>query len=127
MNTHPEQSPRDDEVDRLLARRYCETSPEFEARWVALKRELRQAPSRRRWALLSWSRWLAVGTLAAALVVAVATWRQPGAGRQSAPEVSPALAELFAMDAVLGRATVLLDPENREALLNLPVKPQPRT
>jgi hypothetical protein len=40
--------------------------------------------------------------------------------------LSPALAELFAMDEVLGRATVLLDAESREALLHLPAEPQLR-
>jgi hypothetical protein len=37
---------------------------------------------------------------------------------------SPALVELFAMNAVLDRATALLDEENRDALLHLPVRPQ---
>jgi hypothetical protein len=31
------------------------------------------------------------------------------------------------MDAVLGRATALLDAENRDALLHLPATAQPRT
>ncbi len=39
MKTNSFNIPDDGELDRLLARRYRDTSPEFEARWVALKRE----------------------------------------------------------------------------------------
>jgi hypothetical protein len=127
MNTPRSTPPRDDEIDALLARRYRDTSPEFEARWVALKRDLRAAPSRRRFAWFQgWTQWAALGGAAAAVALTFALWRQP-APPATPGEISPALAELFAMDAVLGRATVLLDAENRDALLHLPVQVQPRT
>ena len=47
---------------------------------------------------------------------------QPRAGEPVAagPELSPQLAELFAMEAVLAPAAPLLDEENRTALLHLP-------
>jgi hypothetical protein len=127
MNTPHHDSPRDAEIDALLARRYRDTSPAFEARWVALKRELRQAPpARRRAWFAGWTQWFALGSAVAAAVLAVNVWRRPAAG-PVAGEVSPALAELFAMDAVLGRATVLLDAENRDALMHLPTPAQPRS
>lgn len=125
MNTDCPQPPRDDEIDALLARRYRDTSPEFEARWVALKRDLRQAPRSRSFAWFDgWTRWFALSGALAAVALTVTVWRKPSpVGTQA--EVSPALAELFAMDAVLGRATVLLDAENRDALLHLPTQSQP--
>jgi hypothetical protein len=122
MKPHRIPPPGDAELDALLARRYHDTTPEFEARWVALKRELRQAPARRRAPWLAWLGALTVG--AAALVLLVSHPRH--AAPPSGPEVSPALAELFAMDAVLTRGTALLDGENRDALLHLSVPPQPR-
>ena len=130
MNTPDPKSPRDQDIDGLLARRYRDTSPQFEARWVELKRELRNVPVRRHW--WTWSgrnSWVMLSGVAAALVMVlvVATWRRETPLPVAAVEVSPALAELFAMDAVLGRATALLDAENREALLHLPTQPQPRT
>jgi hypothetical protein len=129
MNSPSPKTPRDENVDALLARRYRETSPEFEARWVALKRDLRNAPERRRWWTVSdWKNWVMLSGVAAALVMvlAFAIWRREAAAPVATIEVSPVLAELFAMDAVLGQATPLLDPENREALLHLPAQPQPR-
>ncbi len=129
MNTPKPKIPRDEDIDALLARRYRDTSPAFEARWVELKRDLRNAPIRRRWWTFSgWNSWVALSGVAAALVMvlAIATLRRETASPGTAVEVSPALAELFAMDAVLGRATPLLDAENREALLHLPAQPQPR-
>jgi hypothetical protein len=129
MNPPSPKTPRDEDVDALLARRYHETSPEFEARWVALKRDLRNAPDRRRWWTVSgWKNWAMLSGAAAALVMvlAFATWQREAAAPGATIEVSPVLAELFAMDAVLGPATPLLDAENREALLHLPAQPQPR-
>ncbi len=127
MNKSRPDTPRDDEIDALLARRYRDTSPEFEARWVALKRGLRAAPRRHPLAWWQgWTQWLAVGGAVAAMAITFAVWRQPAPTR-APDEISPALAELFAMDAVLGRATVLLDAENRDVLLHLPAKPQPHS
>jgi hypothetical protein len=72
---------------------------------------------------------VALSGVAAALVLVLAltTLRRETVSPVAAGEVSPALAELFPMDAVLGRATALLDAENRDALLHLPTQPQPRT
>jgi hypothetical protein len=126
MNPPRPTPPRDEDIDALLARRYRDTTPEFEARWVELKRDLRQRPMRRHpltW--LSWNRWVLLGGVAAVMVaLTVATrWREtPSTVALDTP--SPALVELFAMDAVLGHATALLDAENREALLFLPAQSQ---
>jgi len=127
MNAPRPPTPRDEEIDALLARRYRDTSPEFDARWVALKRELRAASRapHQSW-FHGWMRWPALGGAIAAAVFTVGVWRRVPPG-ESPGEVSPALAELFAMDAVLGRATVLLDAENRDALLHLPATTQPRS
>lgn len=127
MNPPRPLPPRDDEVDALLARRYRDTSSAFEARWVALKRDLRATPRHRTSAWRhGWSQWFAVGGAVAAIAITFAVWRTPAPGPAPA-DVSPVLAELFAMDAVLGRATVLLDAENRDALMHLPAQPQPRS
>jgi heme A synthase len=126
MNASQSQPPGDKEIDALLARRYRDTSPEFEARWVALKREMRTAPrpARHAW-FTGWNRWFALAGAAAAVVLTVSVWRK-APPPQGPTQVSPALAELFAMEAVLGRGAVLLDAENRDALLHLPVS-QPRS
>ena len=122
---NPKNPNRDENIDALLARRYRDTSPEFEARWVALKRDLRQTPARRRWSWSGWSAWMAIGAAAAAVVlVASLTLRT---NPPPTAELSPALAELFTMEAVLSRGSALLDPENRDALLHLPAAaPAPR-
>lgn len=115
--------PDDTETDRLLARRYRDTSPDFEARWVALKRDLRQTSTTRRrrwpvWPALGW-----IGALgAAALLVLVVTHPRSPAPVPAGPELSPQLAELFAMDAALTPAAPLLDEESRTALLHLPAE-----
>ena len=125
MNTPSPRRPDDDDLDRLLERGYCDTSPEFEARWVALKRELRQAPAPR-------SRWFAAGRLTGWLgavgAVAVITFvffavRPPA---PSAPELTPQLRELLTLDAALAHAQPLLDEEIRTALLHLPATGQPQ-
>jgi len=129
MNNPNPDPQRDEEIDTLLARRYHDTTPEFEARWVALKRELRNTPVRRPhgvWPV--WNRWVVIASVAAVIVILAAVVRRHEVtSSNAAGEIPPALAELFAMDAVLGRATALLEAENREALLNLPVPPKPRT
>jgi hypothetical protein len=117
--------PSEEEIDHLLASRFRDTTPEFEARWRDLRRELRQAPTPRR----SWPAWwpglaLAGMTLAAGLVV-YRPWVTPVQSTEN--RFSPEFAELFAMDDILGRAAPLLDPENRDALLHLPANPSPST
>jgi hypothetical protein len=128
MSTRDPKTPRDEDIDALLARRYRDTTPQFEARWVALKRDLRQPPRSRRWIGSGWAGWPALaGAMAVAVVIAITAWRREPPPRPGVPELSPALAELFGMDEVLGRATVLLDAEYRAALLHLPAEPKPRT
>lgn len=129
MNPDPRSTPSDDDINRLLARRYRDTSPEFEARWVALKRELRQSPPVRHRLLPTWrlTGWFgAVGALGAAAAVALVVYTaRPPTPVAAAPGLSPQLTELLAMDAVLGRALPLLDEENRTALLHLPAAARP--
>ncbi|MDI1247520.1 MAG: hypothetical protein PSV13_01430 [Lacunisphaera sp.] len=120
MKPDPRSTPSDDDLDRLLARRYHDTSPEFEARWVALKRELRQAPPRARllpaWRLTGW--FGAVGALGAAAAIAFVMYSARPA-TSSSPELTPQVRELLALDESLGRALPLLDEETRTALLHL--------
>jgi hypothetical protein len=122
MKNDDPSAPENRQLDQLLARRYRDTTPEFEARWVALKRELRQAPPPRTRRNVPWrfAGWFGVIGAAAAVALVVQLNRLPS---RPTPEwlPSPQLAELFAMEAVLGRAVPLLDVENRTALLNLPV------
>lgn len=126
MNPTRPTPPGDDEIAALLARRYRDTTADFESRWIALKRELRQAPPQRpgfRWP--AWAGHFAISGAATALVIALAVGTREPPRVAAAPDISPALAELFILEATLGRATALLDAENRDALLHLPV-PQPR-
>lgn len=121
MNPNPSLPPDDQETDRLLARRYRDTSPEFEARWVALKRDLRQVPATRRWRWPAWPALGWIGALGAAAILVLAVIQPRSADPvPTGPELSPQLAELFAMEAALAPAAPLLDEENRTALLHLP-------
>lgn len=125
MNTALPRKPDDDDLDRLLERGYRDTSPEFEARWVALKRELRQRPAPR-------LRWLAAGRLtgwlgamgAVAVIAFIFFAVRPPA--PPAPELTPQLRELLTLDAALAHAQPLLDDETRAALLHLPATGQPQ-
>jgi hypothetical protein len=121
----PNRPVRDEDLDALLARRYRDTTPEFEARWVALKRDLRQSPVRRRLPWSGWIPWLALGGAAAAFALVASFTLRPVPPAEA--ELSPALAELFTMDSVLSRGSVLLETETREALLHLPAQSQPRS
>lgn len=114
MNSRDPLMPTDGELDVLLARRYRDTSPGFEERWVALKRELRQTPAPRRlstWRVTGW-----LGVLAAAAAFALFFIRP---AVPPAPELTPLVRELLALDAALARAQPLLDEETRAALLHL--------
>lgn len=123
MKTNHPHPPRDDEIDLLLARQYRDTTPEFEARWVALKRELRSAPAARRWPW--WSGWLGLlttGSIAAVVLVLSLTRTAPGPDLPT--KIDPSMvAELLAMDDALGRGRILLNAEDRDALLHLSVQP----
>ena len=126
MKTNPPPAPAEADINRLLARGYRDTSPQFEARWVALKRELRQRPVANNrmfpgWRLTGW-----FGALGAAAAIAFTMYfaRRPEP-RSGAQDFSPQLTELLAMDAVLGGARPLLDEENHAALLHLPAGQQP--
>ena len=128
MNPPRSTPPTDDELTALLARRYRDTTADFESRWIELKRELRQAPlPRARFCWPAWAPRFVLSAAVSALVIALAlVTRQPPRAAGTA-EISPALAELFTLEAALGRAGALLDAENRDALLHLPVSPQPRS
>ncbi len=126
MNAKNSLPPRDDEIDLLLARQYRDTTPEFEARWVAMKRELRSAPPPRRWS--RWSGWvglLATGSIAAMVLVLSLTRNVPMPAKPADVDGS-VVAELMAMDEVLGRGRILLNVEDRDVLLHLSVQPQTR-
>jgi hypothetical protein len=128
MKSSPHLTPEDHELEQLLARRYRETSPEFEARWVDLKRVLRQTPKSPGWHFQPWryAGWLGGLGIAAAIVMVVQLSRPPSPHPSSATTLTPQLAELFAMDAALSPALPLLDEENRTVLLHLPAAGQPQ-
>ncbi len=122
MNSKPKPLPSEHEINQLLSRQYRDTSPEFETRWVNLKRDLRQRPVTRVRAFGPWNiaGWLGIIGAAAAVVFIVYTVRMPAPLPETNLIISPQLAELMSMDEVLGQALPLLDEENRSALLNLP-------
>lgn len=108
--------PADDEINRLLGRQLRDTTPEFEARWVELKRALRHSPPRRRWLLPPlWSLLFAGGVAVAALLLVIRLAVAP------APEPSPRLADLWVMDEALAHSTILLDEASRDELLHVSV------
>ncbi len=127
MNAPRPAPPSDDEIATLLARRYRDTTADFEARWVALKRELRQSPPRQAgWRWPAWAGHFVLSGAVAALVIAFALGTREPPRATAAAGLSPSLAELFTLEAALGRAGALLDAETRDALLHLPVRPQTR-
>jgi hypothetical protein len=128
MKTPDRRPCSDEDLDALLGSRLRDTTPEFEARWVDLKRRLRPAPPARR-AIPPWAAWLGLlsaGVTVAAILLALHPWR-PAPPRPVPAALTPALDELLSMDATLESATALLDGENRDALLHLPVNPTRHT
>jgi hypothetical protein len=121
MNRPSPHPPSDSELDRLFASRLRRTSPEFEQRWRELRGELaggpHASPRPRTW--LAWWLWPGLATAACALAVGFLALRP----RAPAPLV--AFEELVSLDAALTPAAPLLEPETREALIHLPVEPQP--
>lgn len=111
--------PSDDDLDRLLSRQLKDTTPEFEARWVELKRTLRSTPRRRSgfWPRPLWSVVLATSVAAAVLLLL------PRSPTSAPTPVSPALAELWAMDEVLAGTTALLSSDTRAELLYVEARP----
>ena len=113
--------PTEEEIDRLLASRLADTTPEFEARFRDLQRELRQATARR---LPWWREWRVAGlglalAGAAALVLLLRAPSGPGP-HPGAAEFSPEFVQLLEADDLLSRAAPLLDAANRELLLKIP-------
>ncbi len=107
--------PTETELDRLLARGYHDTSAEFEARWVALKRDLRRRPPITPFPARANTVWFAV--LGAAVAAVVLFFSRPSMPPVAEP--SPSLHELLSLDAALAPARPLLDEETRFALLHL--------
>lgn len=121
-------SPSDNDLNALLRSRLRNTTPEFEARWVDFRRRLRTTPASRH-PIPAWTAWLGImsaGVTMAAIFLALHPWRAAPPPPAS-PAFSSALDELFTMNAALEPATALLDRENRDALLNLPVNPPAHT
>lgn len=125
----PRRSPTEDELDQLLASRIQDTTPEFERRWVDLQRDLRlataAAPRGRRW---SWTHgWggalVALGGLAAITLLLTRPAPVPSRVVETTPPFSAAFVELMELNEVLDQALPLIDAENRDALLYLPVDP----
>jgi hypothetical protein len=114
-------TPSDDETDRLLASRFKDTTPEFEARWVELKRTLRNAPARRGLRRFS-PLWTVVFGSGIAVAAVLLVLRSPS---RSPAAPSAALEELWAMNEVLSDGTALLDAGNRAELLYLSTEASP--
>lgn len=118
MNPPDNHLPPDD-PETLLRSGLRDTTPDFERRWVDLKRELRTRPApraaggRRRW----W--WTAVpAATAAALVLALLFLPRPAAG--PAPAEFAAYEELFRLDDELRSALPLAEDTLLDDLLAMP-------
>jgi hypothetical protein len=118
MNPDSNLPPSDSEIDRLLAGRLKRTSPELELRWRELRGKLAgRHPTRRS----KWSHWLLWPGLAAGAFVAVALVFTVSNPPQPDPRYDlVAFEELIALDTLLAPAMVMLESENRDALLHLP-------
>ena len=105
-----------DSLARHLRTGLRDTTPEFEARFDALRRRLAQAgPRRARFGL--GRAWIGAGVGAAVAAAIVVFVMRPG----SSPDFdSAAFGELVAMDEVLRQALVLANDDTREAVLFLP-------
>lgn len=120
MSDDPLRSPSDVDLDRLLASHPRRTSPEFELRWRELRAAWSAKPATTRSA---WRPgWLWPGLAAAVAAAALFVTLRPRPPAASFDVV--AFEELIALDAVLARATPLLEAENRDALLHLPARPR---
>jgi hypothetical protein len=104
----------DEEIDRLLAGPLPETTPEFEARWLDLKRQWRAVPVRPpRWR--KWPAWTFLALPAAAVVILAFVLEH----RRATPSVAAADFELLlSLDEKLSPATPLLDRDTRSALMH---------
>lgn len=119
--THRRPPPTDEEIDRLLSSRLKDTTPEFEARFRDLQRELRQQPAPRRpW----WRDWgtAGLGLALAGAAVVVLMLRAPSIPDTGTAGFSPEFVQLLEADDLLARAEPLLDQENRELLRQLPAE-----
>jgi hypothetical protein len=116
---NPSQPPSDRELDQLLASRLKRTSPDFELRWRELRAQFAGDTAAPRFRIRPWWVWPGLATAALAFAVTVILQRHV-----SLPPVAPgpvSYEELFALDAALAPATALLNGENRDAVLHLPV------
>lgn len=121
---HPE-SEDPNEPERLLTRGLRATTPEFEARFDALRRRLANEPARRSLlehlvAVVRGHPLWAAGTAAAALALAVLVVRDTAPGE--AFDEARWYAEAVALDDALRGALVLGDAESREAVTLMPVE-----
>ncbi len=109
--------PSDEDLDRLLSTQVRRTRPEFEQRW----RELRGTfnPPRHSRSPWRWAFWPGLATAAALAVLLTFELRTP-AGPSSPGPLS--FEELVALDSALSPARPLLQPETREAVINLPAR-----
>lgn len=119
-------TPRPPDPEALLRQNLRDTSPAFEARWVALKRDLRcerAAKSSWRW---SWPS-LTAGAGLLALLSLVLFWPQSGqTGTPGGPPmvarhtVSPqTIEEMLTLNEALAPALGVIDPEMLETLVML--------
>ncbi len=111
--------PSDHDPEALLRPRLRATTPEFERRWLDLKRELRSAPAPRR--NPRWHGWawvvapLAAGAAAALFLIPLRRPPAPAVPDPSAPKYA-AYEDLFRLDEALRSALPLSDSANLDDL-----------
>lgn len=113
-------NPRPD-PEHLLQARIRDASPEFEARFDALRRRLANEPRPsvwREWFVRPFGRGALVFASAAALVIALFLFR-PGADVAAGPTHD--YSELVVLDEALRDAMPLIDSETLEILLQMPL------
>lgn len=117
------------EPERLLARGLRDTTPEFEARFDALRRRLAHEPARRgffdRIAVLLRGRvlWLGAATAAAAVALAVALVQVRSPRHESGlAQETQWFAEMVALDESLRGALVLAEADAREVVSLMPLE-----
>ena len=124
MNPAPPSPPPDPAA--LLRHGLRDTTPAFEQRWTALRRQLRHEPAPRRARLLPWL-WAVLAPAALAAAWLLLSPRVPHLRPASGSADLAAFADLLSLDADLRPALPLADGEIVDDLLAIPSRSPDQT